>query len=259
MRLLGAREIASGFGILTQTKPAPWLWTRVGGDAMDLALLKSSHLLRGRTDNRVAAATAAVAGYCRGRCALQHPADRGTDDANQYQAMPRAAKSMPRPPSRCRPPLQRSTRSGRLPESAALHGRFRLRRDHRRPASRWSLSAPAGITLELGRRDHRRTATNESPGTPRKGRHSTPRARCVSGPPRAGAAPKSSSMPCSTRQAASWARRSPASLPKPWAPRSAVTCAASSNWSSWARSSTPTTASSPDPIPRNRRARSPLV
>ena len=42
MRLVGAREIASGFGILAQTKPTPWLWSRVGGDAMDLALLKSS-------------------------------------------------------------------------------------------------------------------------------------------------------------------------------------------------------------------------
>jgi hypothetical protein len=40
MRLVGAREIASGFGILAQTKPTPWLWSRVGGDAMDLALLK---------------------------------------------------------------------------------------------------------------------------------------------------------------------------------------------------------------------------
>ena len=40
MRLVGAREIASGFGILAQNKPTPWLWSRVGGDAMDLALLK---------------------------------------------------------------------------------------------------------------------------------------------------------------------------------------------------------------------------
>src|SRR5918997_880790 len=42
MRLVGAREIASGFGILAQTKPTPWLWSRVGGDAMDLALLRSA-------------------------------------------------------------------------------------------------------------------------------------------------------------------------------------------------------------------------
>src|SRR6187401_1002787 len=26
MRLVGAREIASGFGILAQAKPTPWLW-----------------------------------------------------------------------------------------------------------------------------------------------------------------------------------------------------------------------------------------
>jgi hypothetical protein len=40
MRVLGVREIASGLGILTQPKPLPWLWARVGGDAMDLALLR---------------------------------------------------------------------------------------------------------------------------------------------------------------------------------------------------------------------------
>ena len=60
MRLVGAREIASGFGILAQTKPTPWLWSRVGGDAMDLALLTSG-LDSPRSDhNRVATATLAV-------------------------------------------------------------------------------------------------------------------------------------------------------------------------------------------------------
>jgi uncharacterized membrane protein len=39
MRLIGAREVASGVGILAQRRPAPWLWGRVAGDAMDLALL----------------------------------------------------------------------------------------------------------------------------------------------------------------------------------------------------------------------------
>jgi uncharacterized membrane protein len=39
MRLLGLRELASGVGILSETRPAAWLWARVVGDAMDLALL----------------------------------------------------------------------------------------------------------------------------------------------------------------------------------------------------------------------------
>jgi uncharacterized membrane protein len=39
LRLLGLRELASGLGILSKTRPDVWLWARVAGDAMDLALL----------------------------------------------------------------------------------------------------------------------------------------------------------------------------------------------------------------------------
>jgi uncharacterized membrane protein len=39
IRLLGLREMAGGVGILTAHAPAPWLWARVAGDVMDLALL----------------------------------------------------------------------------------------------------------------------------------------------------------------------------------------------------------------------------
>jgi uncharacterized membrane protein len=62
MRLVGAREIASGFGILAQAKPTPWLWGRVGGDAMDLALLKSAMESPRSDRDRVATATMAVLG-----------------------------------------------------------------------------------------------------------------------------------------------------------------------------------------------------
>jgi uncharacterized membrane protein len=39
MRALGMREITSGMGILSQKRQSDWLWSRVAGDAMDLALL----------------------------------------------------------------------------------------------------------------------------------------------------------------------------------------------------------------------------
>lgn len=62
LRMLGAREIASGIGILAQRRPAAGAWSRVGGDAMDLALLGAA-LRSGKSDRgRLAAATAAVAG-----------------------------------------------------------------------------------------------------------------------------------------------------------------------------------------------------
>ncbi len=35
----GAREIASGAGLLSPVRPGPWFWTRVGGDLMDLVAL----------------------------------------------------------------------------------------------------------------------------------------------------------------------------------------------------------------------------
>ncbi|HEY8459805.1 MAG TPA: SRPBCC family protein [Blastocatellia bacterium] len=66
-RLLGAREIASGIGILAgrrngESPNAFWMWSRVGGDAMDLALLGAASRLRKSDRSRIAAATAAVAG-----------------------------------------------------------------------------------------------------------------------------------------------------------------------------------------------------
>jgi uncharacterized membrane protein len=39
MRLMGAREISHGLGILSNQHPAKWVWSRVAGDALDLALL----------------------------------------------------------------------------------------------------------------------------------------------------------------------------------------------------------------------------
>jgi uncharacterized membrane protein len=39
IRMLGAREIASGIGILRHERPATWMWGRVAGDVMDLAVL----------------------------------------------------------------------------------------------------------------------------------------------------------------------------------------------------------------------------
>ncbi|MGZ8900017.1 MAG: SRPBCC family protein [Limisphaerales bacterium] len=61
-RLLGIRELVSGVGILTRKKSTPWLWSRVAGDAMDLALLGTALKLPGTKQGRVAAAATAVAG-----------------------------------------------------------------------------------------------------------------------------------------------------------------------------------------------------
>jgi uncharacterized membrane protein len=39
---VGLRELASGFGLLTQADSTPWLWSRVVGDMMDLAVISSA-------------------------------------------------------------------------------------------------------------------------------------------------------------------------------------------------------------------------
>jgi uncharacterized membrane protein len=62
IRFLGMREIASGIGILTQRNPTEGVWSRVGGDAIDLACLGAAYLSPRARQDRVAVATAAVLG-----------------------------------------------------------------------------------------------------------------------------------------------------------------------------------------------------
>ncbi|HKG22897.1 MAG TPA: cyclase/dehydrase, partial [Blastocatellia bacterium] len=61
-RALGVREILSGVGILTERRPAGWVWSRVGGDAMDLSLLGVALASSDNDRGRVALAMAAVLG-----------------------------------------------------------------------------------------------------------------------------------------------------------------------------------------------------
>lgn len=63
MIALGLRELGSGLGILARPRHAEWLWARVVGDLIDVALL--AELVgdgKGRRRSRAVAATAAVAG-----------------------------------------------------------------------------------------------------------------------------------------------------------------------------------------------------
>lgn len=61
-RLVGVREVAAGLGILRERRPAGWLWSRVAGDVMDLALLGAGLAGRGVKRKRLALAAAGVAG-----------------------------------------------------------------------------------------------------------------------------------------------------------------------------------------------------
>lgn len=60
MRMCGAREVATGLGILSERAPGVWAWARVAGDAMDLALLGAASRSSDADPKRIAAATAGV-------------------------------------------------------------------------------------------------------------------------------------------------------------------------------------------------------
>lgn len=62
IRFMGIREITAGIGILTQNKPAEWVWARVAGDALDLACLGAAFTSPKSDPGRLAIATAAVIG-----------------------------------------------------------------------------------------------------------------------------------------------------------------------------------------------------
>lgn len=63
IRLLGAREILAGLGLLRRRSPRGWLWARVVGDVMNLALLGASlRTMKRKRRTRVPLALFLVAG-----------------------------------------------------------------------------------------------------------------------------------------------------------------------------------------------------
>jgi hypothetical protein len=60
--LFGVREVASGIGILSSHRPAGWLWSRIVGDAMDLAFLAAASEADDAEPDRLQIAALAVAG-----------------------------------------------------------------------------------------------------------------------------------------------------------------------------------------------------
>jgi len=61
IRACGVREIATGVGLLLSDDPKPWIYARIGGDALDLAGLGLS-IENGTEQVNAALATGAVAG-----------------------------------------------------------------------------------------------------------------------------------------------------------------------------------------------------
>ena len=88
LRTMGLREIAAGVGILSQRRPTTWIWGRVAGDALDLALLGAAMESDNAQRTRLLSASAAVLGvtaldvYCGTQ--LRRGADgEGTDETDR--------------------------------------------------------------------------------------------------------------------------------------------------------------------------------
>lgn len=75
LRAYGLREMLSGAGILANDRPAFWLWSRVSGDAIDLATLAAAYARAGAGDRtRILASAGAVLGVAAldVLCAVEH-------------------------------------------------------------------------------------------------------------------------------------------------------------------------------------------
>jgi len=83
LRFYGIREVAAGVGILTQPRPAGWLWGRVAGDLLDLASLGNAMKSDRNEPSKLTAATAAVVGvtaldvYCARQLSNGHSQQAG--------------------------------------------------------------------------------------------------------------------------------------------------------------------------------------
>ncbi len=145
LRALGLREIAAGAGALAGYDPAPAIWSRVAGDALDLSLLGLALASSENRRGRVAFATAAVAGVTAldALCAqtLSRGAKRGLLGGPVHVVK---AITINRPPEE----VYRFWRDfANLPRFMSHLEEVHVV-DERR--SHWRAKAPAGMTVEWG-------------------------------------------------------------------------------------------------------------
>jgi len=93
VRAMGAREVAAGIAVLTRPHTAAPMWSRVAGDATDLAFLGASHNSEYADRRRLMAATAAVIGVtaldvlCAQRLSSQSPSQQPAGSARGLESI----------------------------------------------------------------------------------------------------------------------------------------------------------------------------
>lgn len=147
LRGAGVREIAQGIGILTQSRPVGWLWSRVAGDAMDLTLTATALTSKRADRGRVAATLATLAGitaldvWCSTRLMRRPDAKRGRTAEDRGMEVKRAI-TVNRPASAAYQfwhDFRNLPRFMRHLEAVEMNGGNR---------SHWKAKAPAGSTVE---------------------------------------------------------------------------------------------------------------
>lgn len=140
IRMMGVREIAAGIGVLTEDIPARSMTARVGGDALDLALLGAGLMSSKNQRGRVLAATAAVAGVTALDVVCRRQLSGGTEEASAVNTVQSVAVN--RSPEECYQfwrELENLPRFMQHVESIEV-------RDGRR--SHWRVKGPGGSTVE---------------------------------------------------------------------------------------------------------------
>lgn len=144
MFAIGMREIASGVGILAQPRKPGWVWSRVGGDVMDLALLGSAFRSEDANRNRLALTTAAVVGATVLDVLTSQQLGRNANGAQESERFKEVTKivTINRPPEE----VYRFWRNFENLPRFMEHLESVTVLDDRR--SRWKAKAPAGRSVE---------------------------------------------------------------------------------------------------------------
>lgn len=138
MRLLGAREVMAGLGVLREPRGTGWLWARVAGDAMDLGLLGLGLTSKHNDRGRVAASMALVGGVTLADVTAAEAQARGSGATQQLHK----AITINAQPTQVYP----FWRDFRHFPSFMSHVESVAVMDDR--SSHWTVRAPAGRTVE---------------------------------------------------------------------------------------------------------------
>lgn len=157
MRAVGVRELTSGIGLLTQKRRTPWLWARVIGDAMDVALLGSAALRprnrrRGRAIGALACVAPIVAADIAASVRQSSRHNQRVSVTGGHEAFVEQVLVVSKSPQECYAfwrDLKNLPRFIPALKSVTVH-------DNR--SSHWVMQAPGGVTLEW---DSRITADEE--------------------------------------------------------------------------------------------------